>query len=119
MLLACESTVRNQVLKAIYDDLRHGAGQLSRTRPSLIACQLEDIYDEDWDQLTGDTGLAVMSMRLLRSSDRKHVNYVVYSSNKTPPTKTIGVTSFSATNLKFENKNAVHSFPREFFQVDS
>jgi hypothetical protein len=39
------------VLKAIYEDLKRGASQFSKTRPGLIACQLQDIEDDDWKQL--------------------------------------------------------------------
>jgi hypothetical protein len=90
------------VLKAIYEDLKHGAGQLSGTRPSLLACQLEDIDDKDWDELRSGTGLAAMSERLLGSAKRRHVNHVVYSSDKTLPQDEGGFVNFFATNLGFE-----------------
>lgn len=115
LVIACESTDKNRVLKAIYEDLKHGAGQLSKTRPSMLACQLEDIEDEDWSELQEETGLAAMSGRLLGSSDRRHVNSVVYSSDKTLPIKKGAVTSFSATNLTFQNKEPNYPIPDSFF----
>ena len=70
LIVGCESTDRDRVLKAIYEDLKHGAGQLSKSRPSMLACQLEDIDDEGWNQLHGESGLAAMSGRLLLESPR-------------------------------------------------
>ena len=61
LIVGCESTDRNRVLKAIYDDLKRGAESVFKTRPALIACQLEDIEDNDWNQLQGETGLAAMT----------------------------------------------------------
>lgn len=115
LIVGCESTDKNRALKAIYEDLKHGAGQLSKTRPSMLACQLEDIDDEGWNQLRGESGLAAMSGRLLGSPERNHINFVVYSSDKTAPKKDGGTTSFSATNLWFGNKNPKYSIPKSFF----
>jgi hypothetical protein len=81
----------------------------------MLACQLEEIEDEDWSKLQGETGLAAMSGRLLGSSERRHVNFVVYSSDKTMPKKEGAVTSFSATNLTFENREPKYPFPKSFF----
>jgi hypothetical protein len=114
LIIGCESTDRNRVLRAIYDDLKRGAGQFSKTRPSLLACQLEDIEDSDWKQLQGETGLAAMTARVLESSDRRHVNFVVYSSDRTPPLKDYMITSFSATNLWFSNSAPTFSLPMTF-----
>ena len=67
LILGCESTDENRVLKAIYEDLKDGAGnQLSKTRPSMLACQIEDIEDEAWSKLQGETGLAAMTAILLK-----------------------------------------------------
>lgn len=115
LVIGCESTDKNRVLKAIYEDLRHGAGQLSKTRPSMLACQLGDIQDEDWNSLQGETGLAAMSGRLLGSPERRHVNRVVYSSDQTMPKKEGPVMSFSATNLTFESKEPKYPLPQSFF----
>ena len=55
LMIGCESTDKDRVLKAIYEDLKHGAEQLSGTRPSILACRLEDIDDEqDMDTIKGD-----------------------------------------------------------------
>jgi hypothetical protein len=115
LIVRCESTDQDRVLKAIYDDLKHGAGQLSETRPSMLACQLEDIDDEDWNQLRGESGLAAMSGRLLGSPERNHINFVVYSSDKTAPKKEGTTTSFFATNLWFGNKNPKYAISKSFF----
>jgi hypothetical protein len=115
LIVGCESTNRDRVLKAIYEDLKRGAGQVSKTRPSMLACQLEEIDDEDWSKLTGETGLAAMTGRLLVNPDRNHINHVVYSSDQTPAKKTANTTAFSATNLWFTNKNPKFTIPKAYF----
>jgi hypothetical protein len=115
LIVGCESTDRDRVLKAIYDDLKHGAGQLSKTRPSLLACRLEEIDDEAWDKLRGESGLAAMTGRLLGNPERSHINFVVYSSDKTPAKKEGNTTAFSATNLSFTNKNPKFEISKAFF----
>ncbi len=115
LIVGCESADRDRVLKSIYEDLKRGAGQLSKNRPSMLACKLEEIEDEDWSKLQGETGLAAMSGRLLGSPDRSHVNCVVYSSDRTLPKNEGAVTSFSATNLTFKNKEPKYPFPKSFF----
>ena len=114
LVVGCESTDTDRVLKAIYEDLKHGAGQLSKTRPALLACQLEEIDDEAWDELRGKSGLAVMTARLLGNPERSHINFVVYSSDRTPVQKEGNTTAFSATNLSFGNKSAKFSIPKSF-----
>lgn len=115
LIVGCESADRDRVLKAIYEDLKRGSNQLSKTRASMLACQLEDIDDDDWTQLRIESGLAAMTGRLLGSPKRSHINFVVYSSDKTTPKQEGFVTSFSATNLWFGNKNPKYSIPKSFF----
>jgi hypothetical protein len=95
--------------------LKHGAGQLSRARPSLLACRLEEIDDEAWDKLRGESGLSAMTGRLLGNPERSHINFVVYSSDKTPPKTEGATTDFPATNLWFTNKNPKFEFAKAFF----
>jgi hypothetical protein len=117
LILGCESTDSDRVLKAIYEDLKRGADQLSKTRPSMLACQIEELEDDAWDKLRGESGLAQWTGRLFQNPERSHVNVVVYSSDKTPPKKEGGTTSFSATNLWFGNKSPKFSIPKSFFGV--
>jgi hypothetical protein len=114
LIIGCESTEKDRVLKAIYEDLKRGADQLSKTRPSMLACQIEDLEDDAWERLRGDSGLAAITARLFENTARNHVNLVVYSSDRTPPRKEGGVTSFSATNLSFRNPSAQFSIPESF-----
>jgi hypothetical protein len=114
LILGCESSDSDKVLKAIYEDLKRGADQLSKIRPSKLACRIEELEDA-WEQLRGDTGLAAMTARLLGSPERNHVNIVVYSSDQTPPRRKDGITSFSATNLSFSNKSSKFPISKSFF----
>jgi hypothetical protein len=81
----------------------------------MLACQIEDLEDDAWERLLGNSGLAAITARLLQRAERKHINVVVYSSDQTPPKKKGGITSFSATNLAFGNKSAKFSIPKLFF----
>ena len=103
-IIGCESADTDRVLKSIYEDLKKGASQLSKSRPSLLACQIRELEDDSWDKLASNSGLAQWTGRLLRNPERNHVNYVTYSSDRTPPKRTGAVTSFAATNLWFTNK---------------
>jgi hypothetical protein len=117
LILACESTDSDRVLKAIYEDLKRGADQLSKTRPSMLACKIEELEDDAWDRLRGNSGLTQWTGRLLQNPERNHLNVIVYSSDRTPPKKDAGITSFSATNLWFANKSPKFSIPKSFFGV--
>ncbi len=115
LIIVCESTNNNRLLASIYPDLRKGARQLSGTRPSLLACRIEDIDEEDWDKLRiGNGGLDLLSRKLFTSSSGPHINYVVYSSTRTPPRTNENVTDFTITNLRFANQSAAYSFPESF-----
>lgn len=118
LIVGCESSERDRVLKAIYAELKHGADQLSKTRPGLLACFIEDIYDEDWSQLTSNSGLANMTHNLMASPQRNHVNFVAYSSDHTPPKQEGPFIDFAATNLRFDNLNPKYPLSKSFLKPD-
>ena len=103
------------MLASIYADLRYGARQLTGIRPTLLACQIEDIDDQDWDKVRSENGgLASLSRKLFTSSSGPHINYVVFSSNRTPARITENVTDFEMTYLRFANLSATYAFPESF-----
>ena len=116
VVIKCESLQRDRVLKAIYDELKKGATQFSRTRGGLLACFIEDINEDGWNQLSQDSGLSAMTHRLFANPERSHVRFVTYSSEEVPVRVASNVTSFSAANLSFENRQSKYSVPRSFLR---
>lgn len=62
------------VLRVLYEELKESLSQFSKKRLALIACRMEGIYAEQWDQLRKDSGLALMTNRLLWKGEAKHIN---------------------------------------------
>lgn len=114
LLVKAESTVRDKVLRAIYDELKAGSTQLSGTRPGLLACFLEDIDDAAWDQLKENSGLQAMTARLMANESRRHVNLAVYSSDRSPPTRQGNVLSFPAMHVRYWNPKARFGLSNSF-----
>jgi len=119
LIVGCESTEADRVLKAISEELKDGADQLSKTRPALMACFLEEIDDDAWSQLISNSGLANMSYAFLASSDRTHINFVAYSSDRTTPKQEGAIINFGATNLRFDNPSPKYPLSKSFFRPDS
>jgi hypothetical protein len=83
-----------------------------------LACRIEDIEDQDWDTLRIENGeFSRISRKLFDSSSGDHINYVVFSSNRTPPNRVENVTSFSMTYLSFTNTKAARLFPEAFLKI--
>lgn len=80
IIVKVESEERDRVLKAIYDELKNSLDQFSKTRPGLIACYIEGVYPEEWEELRGENGLAKMTTHLLKKENAEHIHTIVYSS---------------------------------------
>jgi hypothetical protein len=113
-VIKCESTDKDRVLKAIYEELKDGATQLSGTRPGLLACFIEDIDDDAWEKVRDKSGLRAMTIRLLSNPERSHVNFVTYSSNRTLPRREGNVVNFAATRLGYWNPNPKFELSQAF-----
>jgi len=109
LVLKCQGVKRDEVLTEIYEELKGAADQLSKTRPALIACFLEELDDSAWVQLAEKSSLQVMTHKLFDNSERSHVSLVVYSSDQTPPKEDGGNTEFHSTTLSF--RNSLAKFP--------
>ena len=109
LILKCQGVERDEVLSAIYEELKGAADQFSKTRPALIACFLEELDDSAWVRLAEKSGLQVMTHKLFDNSERSHVSLVVYSSDQTPPKEDGGNTEFYSTTLSF--RNSLAKFP--------
>lgn len=106
------STQRDKVLKAIYEELKHGATQFSATRPALLACFIEDIDDSSWSELAQNSGLQIITHRLFSPAERSHLLRVVYSSNQTPVKREQNDVEFHAKTLSWENRRCRFSVPK-------
>jgi hypothetical protein len=80
IIVRVESEERDRVLKAIYDELKNSLDQFSKSRPGLIACYIEGVYPEDWEELRGPNGLAAMTTYLLKRENAEHIHTIAYSS---------------------------------------
>jgi hypothetical protein len=68
LVLKCQGVKRDEVLTAIYEELKGAADQLSKTRPALIACFIEELDDSAWGRLAEKSGLQVMTHKLFGQS---------------------------------------------------
>ncbi len=114
LIIKCESTKADRVLKAIYEELREGATQFSNAGPAVLACFIEDIDDAAWSELAQQSGLRVMTHKFFSSGQGSHVWRVVYSSDQTPVRRYDTDMEFHATTLSWENPNCRFSVPRSF-----
>lgn len=115
ILIRCESVNANKVLDAIYEELKKGASQLSGTKPSLLACFIEEVDDQFWESLGDASGLQAVGIRLLSNPSRSHVNLVTFSSGETPPQRDGNLLRFSALHIRYWNPNPTFPLPRSFF----
>jgi hypothetical protein len=81
IIIRTESQKRNRILKAIFEELEKGSDQLTKTRPSILACYIEEIEEDDWVLLKDEGGLANMAGAFFLKDRNKHVNMIAYSSD--------------------------------------
>lgn len=81
IIIRTESQERDRILKAIFEELEKGSNQLSKTRPSVLACYIEGIEENDWVLLKDEGGLANMTGAFFVKEQNKHVNFIAYSSD--------------------------------------
>jgi len=81
MIIRTESQKRDRILKAIFEELEKGSDQLTKTRPSILACYIEEIEEDDWVLLKDEGGLANMAGAFFLKDRNKHVNMITYSSD--------------------------------------
>ena len=81
IIIKVASETEDNVLKALYDELKKSLDQFSNERPTLIACYIEGIYPEQWEALRKESGLAAITSRLLGKKKASHIHTVAYSSD--------------------------------------
>jgi hypothetical protein len=81
IIIRTESQKRDRILKAIFEELEKGSDQLTKTKPSILACYIEEIEEDDWVLLKDKGGLANMAGAFFLKDRNKHVNMITYSSD--------------------------------------
>lgn len=81
IIIRTESQKRDRVLKAIFEELEKGSDQLTKTRPSILACYIEEIEENEWELLKDEGGLANMTGAFFVKDRNNHVNMIAYSSD--------------------------------------
>jgi hypothetical protein len=117
-ILICESAERTKINRAIYDDLKKGASQLTGTRPAILTCLIEEVEDKDWAVLRQPGyGLQAITKRLFSNPSRQHINLLVFSSDRSDPKREGNILSFTDRNLQFLNPKARFLVPNAFLGV--
>ncbi|MBI5665088.1 MAG: hypothetical protein HZC49_08410 [Nitrospirae bacterium] len=80
IIIKVQSEAPDIVLQALYNELKGSLNQFSSKRPALIACHIEGIYPEQWEELRKGSGLAAMTSRLLGKEKAAHIHTIAYSS---------------------------------------
>jgi hypothetical protein len=107
IIIRAESQSRDRILKAMFEELGKGSDQLSKTKPSILACYVEEIEEHEWELLKDDGGLANMTGAFFLKDRNKHVNVVTYSSD---------VDMKDAYRRDF-TKNLIFRNPKSMFQL--
>lgn len=81
IIIRTESQKRDRILKAIFEELEKGSDQLTKTRPSILACYIEEIEEDEWVLLKDESGLANMTGAFFAKGRNNHVNIIAYSSD--------------------------------------
>ncbi|MFA4920274.1 MAG: hypothetical protein WC581_13655 [Thermodesulfovibrionales bacterium] len=118
IIVRVESEERDRVLKAIYDELKNSLDQFSKSRPGLIACYIEGVYPEDWEELRGPNGLAAMTTHLLRRENADHIHTIAYSS-EVEMLKIGKIIDSSYPVLFFKNPNCKYYREQDIFSVSN
>jgi len=84
IVIKIETTVEESLLANIFDELKKASKQLSCTLPGLIACHIEGIFPNEWEQLKSEGALANMTNKFYEREASKHVHTIGYSSIAEP-----------------------------------
>lgn len=117
-ILVCESAERTKINRAIYDDLKTGASQLSGTRPAILTCLIEEVEEKDWAVLRQPGyGLQAIARRLFSNTSRQHISLLVFNSDRSAPKREGNILSFRDINLQFPNPKARFLVPNSYLSL--
>ncbi len=116
LIVKIETTLEESVLSNIFDEMKEASKQFSGKRPGLIACHIEGIFSNEWQQLKGDSSLANMTYRFYDREASKHVHTIGYSSVAEPQFLN-SFKEFQTPALMFCNPNCVFNTGQDIFQL--
>lgn len=104
IIVKAECNRKDLILRAIYNELKDSLDQFSKNKPGLIACYIEGIYPEEWEELQNESGLAAMTYYLFNKENAEHIHTVSYISEveRSPVDNTI---IYKHPTLLFKNQN--------------
>jgi hypothetical protein len=73
----------------------------------LVACYIEGISPQQWEELKGKTGLSVMTSSFLEKEDAKYIHTIAYSSEE-EIIKSGNIVEFPSPVLFYSNKNSLY-----------
>lgn len=117
MIIKIESEKKDRVLEDMYDELKSSLVQFSGDRPALIACCIEGIYPEEWEDLKDKSGLSEMTTRLLNKENAKHVHTVAYSSQGIEISIDGNIIDHKYPVLFFKNPNGLYYKGQDIFSL--
>ena len=106
LIIKIESVLEDSVVTNIYNELKDSLDQFSGERPGLIACHIEGVFPNEWEQLKGDSALGKMTRELFLKDRAKNIHTVGYSST-TEVFKAGNFKEFQNPGLMFRNPNCV------------
>ena len=116
LIIKIETTVEESVLTNIFQEMKKASKQFSGKHPGLIACHVEGIFPNEWEQLKGDSSLANMTYRFYDREASKHVHTIGYSSVAEPQVLH-SFKEFQTPALMFCNPNCAYSPGQDIFQL--
>lgn len=118
IIIKVESEKRDEVLNRIFNDLKISLKQFSGRRAALIRCHLDGVDKDDWEQLLGKTGIAIMTSNLIGRKDAKHIHTVSYTSGA-KEVEERGTVSQFYPSLFYKNPECIYFPDKDVFTLSN
>lgn len=116
LIIKIETTLEERVLSNIFDELKKASKQFSGRNAGLIACHIEGIFPNEWQQLMGDSSLAHMTYKFYERETSKHVHTIGYSSSAETLVKG-NFRELQTPALVFSNPNCKFNIGQDIFKL--
>lgn len=102
--ISLKSKKPDEVLEGIYEKIYEAAkNQLNKSMPGIIVCFLEGVYD--LRELSSNSGLQLMTCKLLNKDELSHIARIEYCSEKQIHRFSNNAESYDNQRLSFNNPN--------------
>ncbi len=115
IIIKIECEKKDEVLNAIYADLKDSLEQFSKKKAGLIACNIEGVLGHQWKELSSESGLAEKTRKLFEKETAVHIHTVVYTSEDGYELKQEGVVEIRSICLTFLNPKRKFKIDQRFF----